>query len=170
MRTTGFGGLGTFTGIFDGFPNTPVHFDSASTNSSRLAEQLPSSSWSLWVSTPVCAGRCVCPCTPWQVCAQVSSRLVLQLSGTQRGGVLSEVNRFYLRTWVSSFIGQGDGIRSWNWPDGNLCLCLPYWVGSEILVSAESLGRWAEAVLRYSSALCLSCTIWLHPWIYASAN
>lgn len=59
-------------------------------------------------------------------------------------------------TWaVSSLIVQADGIRSWNWPGGNLGLCLPYWAGSVMLVPAESLGSWAEAVLRYPGALWL---------------
>lgn len=62
-------------------------------------------------------------------------------------GVLTEVNGFHL----SSFFSHR--IRSWNWPGGNLCLCLPYWAGSVMLVPAESLGSWAEAVLGYPGAL-----------------
>lgn len=56
---------------------------------------------------------------------------------------------------ISSLIDWADGIRSWNWPGGNLCLCLPYWAGSVMPAPAESLGSWAEAVLRYPSALWL---------------
>lgn len=106
---------------------------------------------------------CVWMHTMTSVCSALFKTRILVIKYPK--GVLTEGNRFPLSRFF--LIVWADGIRSWNWPGGNLCLCLPYWAGSVMLAPAESLGSWAEAVLRYPSAL---CTIWLHPWIYASAN